>query len=296
MRIVLTTTWNSEDVIAMFLSHYRRLAFDRIVVMDFDSTDGTKDILMDPRWRDFVTIFPFPGLSGLDSSNIMLDYARKAFPPDTLALFCDPDELLVLPRMNAPRDVPLDLGGNHVSGWVFPRNNMTCKRSLALAHQDDMHAMGTLRFRAGGAVRQNHVALIEEDRLEPAWIFTQLPGKVLVKLSDTTVIGDGDHTATTFRTLHASPRGTRILHYPFRTLHAFEKKIVMATQDFATNTGAPHAYGWQLRRWIRLAEQGLLFREYLEQFPEDEDFRSHLAAGQLVEDNAAADFHLNPAD
>ena len=291
MKIIFTTTWNSADVITTFLTHYQDLGFDQIVVMDFDSTDGTAEILSETRRQGFVSPFPFPGIAGLDSSNLMLNYARSAFAPDTLCLFCDPDELLVLPSMDARRDLPLDLGGEDVSGWFFPRSNMTCKRSWAVARQDEMHATGNLRYRAGGATRRNHVALIQEDRLEPAWIFTQLPAKVLVKLSHTTAIGDGDHTSTTIGTLKPAPEGMRLLHYPFRTLDAFEAKIALARQDFEANASVPAGYGWQLRRWIRLADKGFLTREYLEQFPDDEDFNLYLAEGSLSEETSLIDFH-----
>jgi hypothetical protein len=291
MRILLTTTWNSEDVIGTFLQHYRRLGFDQIVVMDFDSTDCTRDILTDPGWQGFVSIFPFPGIERLDSSNLMLADARRSFPPETLGLFCDPDELLVLPLMDAARDLPLDLGDDSASGWVFPRSNMTCRKSTVMAHQDEMQAFGALRYRADGAIRGNHVALIKEERLEPAWIFTRLPGKVLVKLAHAKAIGDGDHTASTTQALTAAPEGFRILHYPFRTLQAFRKKIAIAEQDFAVNTHLPAGYGWQLRRWIKLAQGGDLSREYFDQFPDDADFDRHLAEGSLEEDLAIVRFH-----
>jgi hypothetical protein len=297
MRIVLTTTWNSDDLVATFLSHYQRLGFDRIVVMDFDSTDGTRDVLHDPRWHDFVSLVPFPGLSRLDSSNLMLDHAKAEFPPHTLGLFCDPDELLVLPAMDARKDVPSDLGGEGISGWKVPRSNMTCKRSLAVACQDEMHALSALLYRAGGTRRKNPADLIGERRLEPAWIFTQLPPKILVRLSDTTAIKAGDHTAAVRDTeLVAAPEGAYILHYPFRSLQAFQKKIVMAQQDFAANPNRPPNSAWQIQRWIRLSEERLLHNEYFEQFPDDEDFGRRLAEGSLQEDTKIANFHGHHAN
>lgn len=291
MRVICTTTWNSADVITTFLKHYRNLGFDEIVVMDFGSSDDTLKILSNACSEGIVTQLPFPGIAGIDSSNLMLNYARSVFASDTLCLFCDPDELLVLPSMDARRDLPLDLGGEDISGWDFPRTNMTCKRSLALASQGEMHAIGNLRYRAGGAERRDHVSLIQNDQLEPAWIFTQLPGKVLVKLSHTTAIGDGDHTATTTRALMPAPKGMRLLHYPFRTLLAFVQKIIMAKRDFAANTHRAPGWGWQVQRWIRLSEQGLLTREYFQQFPDDEDFERHVAEGRLTEDCAIIDYH-----
>ena len=45
MLIVITTTWNSANVIETFLHHYRALGVDQVLVMDFDSSDGTDELL-----------------------------------------------------------------------------------------------------------------------------------------------------------------------------------------------------------------------------------------------------------
>ena len=125
---VATTTWNSIDLASVFLSHYRRLGFDQVFVMDFDSTDGTRDALASAEWRGFVTLVPFPGLASLDSSNILLTIVRQAYGPTGWCLFCDPDELLVTPSMAAPDAVvTAQMGAESVS---IPRFNMTAPLSF----------------------------------------------------------------------------------------------------------------------------------------------------------------------
>lgn len=46
---LVTTTWNSLDHLEIFLDHYRKLGVGRVLVMDFDSTDGTAEVLSHPR-------------------------------------------------------------------------------------------------------------------------------------------------------------------------------------------------------------------------------------------------------
>ena len=106
--ILATTTWDSVGLIQPFLNHYRKLGFDRILVMDMGSADGTLEVLASADWRGFVELVPFPGLAGLDSSNLFLSVAKQRFGRGW-CLFCDPDELLVTASM-AIQEVVADGG------------------------------------------------------------------------------------------------------------------------------------------------------------------------------------------
>ena len=64
--IVITTTWNCVDLISTFLKHSHQVGFRHVLVMDFDSVDGTREVLTSPEWETFVTLAPFPGIAGLD--------------------------------------------------------------------------------------------------------------------------------------------------------------------------------------------------------------------------------------
>ena len=69
------------------------------MVMDFDSTDGTREVLQSREWANLVEMIPFPGIARLDSSNLMRSIATERAGSDDWCLFCDPDELLVTPHM-----------------------------------------------------------------------------------------------------------------------------------------------------------------------------------------------------
>ena len=287
---LVTTTWNSIDLIGRYLAHYRALGFDRALVMDFDSTDGTRELLTSDVWQEFVEPVPFPGIALLQSSNLMLALARERYGPDTWCMYCDPDELLVTPSMRVDDLLPAP-GVEVVS---IPRFNVTGLRSIARHEPDRLSAADALTLRIDGRVTRTPHVDIHRERLEPSWIFTAIPGKVFVRVGGTTSIGEGDHIAETRGSaVSAAAPGVYLLHYPFRGYSTFQEKIDLARIGFETNPQLSEAHGWQVRRWIRLAQTDRLYDEYLQQFIADEDASRLLADGTLVADDNVRRFHLD---
>lgn len=289
VKIIATTTWNSSDLIETFLRHYRKLGFDHILVMDFDSTDGTSEILRSDRHQGFVRMVPFPRLVELDSSRILLAQAKADFGPDTGCLFCDPDELLVLPIGASVSDL---LGLPAASAAILPRFNMTGLLSSAHNSPEELSPSGALNLRIQKPARRDPLEDMRKDILSPPWIYTAIPGKVFARLGATLAIGDGDHTArVSDGPVVPAPAGACLLHFPFRTYQAFEEKITLAASDFASNPQLAETYGWQIRRWLRIAQSGKLHDEYLEQFVPDERVDQLLAEGTLVLDHRIRALH-----
>lgn len=287
---VATTTWNSIDLVRTFLVHYRQLGVDQVLVMDFASTDGTRDVLASAEWRGFVDLVPFPGIALLDSSNILLGIARARFAPDDWCLFCDPDELLVTPSMtidDARRGLAADAGS-----VVIPRFNLTAQRSVALNAQQRLSALDALTLR----VDRRQVRSIDEDirreRLDPPWIFTAIPGKAFVRLGTALAVEDGDHSANTSGARDAEcPAGVYLLHAPLRTYEAFCGKLELARIGFRLNPHLPQVHGWQVRRWIDQLDAGTLHDEYVQQFIPDDQVDRLLLDGTLARDASLVSFH-----
>jgi hypothetical protein len=290
-----TTTWNSADHIGIYLRHYRALGFRRAFVMDFDSTDGTREILTAGAYADFVTLIPFPGIAGLDSSNIILEHAKAHLAPGTWCLFCDPDELLVTPSMHC-RDLAPERGAAIPDVITVPRFNTTAARSIARDSNSRVSALDALTLRVTGRVARAVEQDLLRETLEPSWIFTAIPGKVLVRAEVTDSIGDGDHVAraSNGQPPASVPAGTYLMHYPFRGYDAFRRKIEMARLFYSSNPQFAAHHGWQLKRWMRLAEAGELHREYLDQFVADEKVQELVGGGALVRDESVVRFHLGP--
>jgi hypothetical protein len=277
--IVATTSWNCLDLISSFLTHYQRLGFQRALVMDFNSVDGTREVLTSDEWKAFVVLEPFPGIAGLDSSNLLLATAKRSFSSDCWCLFCDPDEFLITPSMTI---VDLSAHMSRHDSCVLPRFNVTAERSIAQFDQNRLTAQDALTLR----IDRQHQRTIEPqalmEPLDPPWIFTAIPGKAFVSIDAAIAIGDGDHTAATAGPMAPAPYGVHLLHYPFRSFRSFTAKIQLAERDFAANHDLPPTYGWQLRRWIQFARRGQLFDEYLCQFVPDQDVERLLQDGTLV--------------
>jgi len=288
VKIIATTTWNSSDVIETFLQHYRKLGFDQVLVMDFDSTDGTSEILRSDRYHGFVRTVPFPRIVDRDSSRILLEQAKKDFDPDTGCLFCDPDELLVLPDGTGISD----LTNGAASAIILPRFNTTGRLSSIGNSAQHLFPLEVLNLRIQKPSRRKSLEDMRKDVLIPPWIYTAIPGKVFARLGPTLSIGDGDHTAIVSDN-HVIPAraGAYLMHFPFRTYKAFEEKIRLAASDFASNPQLAETYGWQIRRWLRIAKSGTLYDEYLQQFVPDGQVDQLIEEGTLVLDNSVRALH-----
>ena len=289
--LVATTTWNTGTLVDDFLDHYRRLGAAAVLLMDFGSVDGTRERVR--AWGDFVEVFDLPSLAGQDSSNALLAEAKRRYPKEWWCLFCDPDEFLVTPRMQI--DDASAAAHPDAGTIVVERRNMTGPRSIATA-QADLSPLRGLTLRIDGRhERTNQEMLDHERRLEPPWIYTAVPGKVLVRLGAADSIGEGDHVASTeAATVKAPPSDVCLLHFPFRDYREFLAKVELARRDFEENE-YPAGFAWQYGRWFRCLEQRRLAREYLEQFPPDERVPQLIAEGVVTEDTTVRDFHATAA-
>jgi hypothetical protein len=206
-------------------------------------------------------------------------------------LFCDPDELLVTPHMRI-EDLASFGRATDSDGVAIPRFNVTAPRSVAINDESRLTATDALVLR----IDTRHVRSGEQDIraevLQPSWVFTAIGGKVFVRLRRTTAIGEGDHSATTVdgRMTPASP-GIYLLHYPFRGYATFKAKVEMARIGFAENPHLSPSHGWQVRRWIQLADAGKLRNEYLDQFIADDRIDDLVGCGVLSRDVAVPQFH-----
>jgi len=283
LKIIATTTWNNGDIVPLFLDYSRTLGFDRVLVMDFASADGTAEILQSANYSRFVDRLDFPGLAGLDSSRLLLEYAKTEYGPDVLCLFCDPDEFLVVPGGFDWRQWSREMSG----AVVVPRFNVTAPREAILAAPAPANPFGALNLRIESRVSRNPVVDVHRDELTPPWIYTDIPGKVFVRIGKALSIGDGDHQARLDGVDPGQPPdGMYLLHFPFRSFEQFEAKTRMNALDFHENPQLAEGFGWQSRRWIRIARKGGLWDEYLQQFPAAPRLQDMLRAGQLRVDRS----------
>jgi hypothetical protein len=261
-----------------------------MLVMDFGSEDGTKDILGSRYWSSFISLVPFPGFDELDSSNLFLKYAKREFPTGTYCLFCDPDEFLVTPSMSVS-DVLWSDPPEKVPAYKIPRYNVTASLKSAREDQSSLTPLGELKLRIDETVSRRPLEEIDQEKLEPPWIYTWMPGKVFVHLDSVRVIGIGDHNAHCYQGEQTEAEsGIYFLHYPIRTWLEFKAKIEMAKIHFSSNPQLSQEFGWHVRRWIRLSSEQKLYGEYLSQFVKETDLASAVQLGLLSLDEKVRTF------
>jgi glycosyltransferase involved in cell wall biosynthesis len=293
MIVVATTTWNSEDIIARFLRHYLDLGASEIIVTDYASTDSTLDILSSAEWGRAVRVLQLAQLGGKDTSRDMLAVAKQDRTAQW-ALFCDPDEYLITPNMRLDDLVSYSVRTNAES-LRLQRFNMTAlkSKSQALAQGEDLFDVFSMRI-----ARQH--ARSQDERsgnvpLATPWIFSSIGPKTFCNLSATTAIASGDHFATTTNDRFASPQDDiRLLHFPFRSFEQFDHKLKLAALDFAANH-YPGDHSWQYKLWFRCVENNEVYREYIEQFIDDDCLPGLIADGSVCEDTSLAEFSRRQA-
>ena len=82
--MVQNSVWNGVDIIESFLMHQQMLGATSVFVMDYGSTDGTRDILNSSRWSHFVEVLESAWFGGDE-----LLHASSQGYPATLFRFMD---------------------------------------------------------------------------------------------------------------------------------------------------------------------------------------------------------------
>lgn len=267
-----------------WLRHVEKVGASAVLVMDYGSSDGTRAILESERWSRLVRMYDVPTLQS-DTSNDLLAIA-KADHPGSWCLFCDPDEFVITPGMTLQDLLPVETAGLSIMG--VPRRNMTGARSAALSVSSPGNPLEWLTLRIERRSERTDAEHAGRTELSSPWIFTAIPGKVLVRVDQVDSIGPGDHEAT------ASTGGTEcleeslLLHFPFRSFEQFRLKLRLARRHMAEDplpTGSP----WQYVRWLRMPDERAMREEYGAQFIDDAEVSALLRDGSLVEDTRVRD-------
>jgi hypothetical protein len=229
-------------------------------------------------------MYDVPSLQA-DTSNDLLAIA-KADHPGSWCLFCDPDEFLVTPGMNLGDLLPVDTAD--LSIMSVPRRNMTGARSAATSRSSPNNPLRWLTLRIEGRAERTDAERAGRTELSSPWIFTAIPGKVLVRVDQVDSIGAGDHEATASTGGTEYPKEPLLLHFPFRSFEQFRLKLQLARRHMNEDPQPPET-AWQYRRWLHVPDERALRREYEAQFVDDTEVAALLRDGALVEDTRVRD-------
>ena len=248
---VITGTKDDVELIEFFILHHLRIGFKKIHIMDFNSTDGTRDILkkyMDHPQLDIILSEASHGTPNLHRWLRLRAYLDS----DTdHVIYLDPDEMMVLKPKVTINDVII--ADPRVVN-EFPRYNITNPIALkdGLNHRllMNLHKM----YFHTPLVRINFPIRPENEWIE--WIKQPIPSKVLHQKVPV-VVSLGGHYALgpSIEELYYSGQAF-IAHFPVTTYDRMLKKISNLRSLILQN---PHLSGVFLR-YIRICyvhDQGL---------------------------------------
>lgn len=257
-------TRDEADIIEYNIRYHAEQGVDCFVVTDNGSRDGTREIL-DQLASQY-------DLEVIDEPSMIIDHdlwltrmahrIRDQYKADWI-IMSNADEFWVADNLDLMQSIERDVATAPVPGRTIAtlncqRNSMIPSRELALdshySFLDNVYkVLETLteRDRPGSWHENNSNTLIQT-----------LPGKSISRvaglLSNTQYFHDPLQPSESIEAM-----STRILHYPVRSYHQFEKKVVNFGRSMGKNKRFEHSHNRHMRYWFNLYQQGELMHEYL---------------------------------
>ena len=248
---IITGTKNDVELIEFFIHHHLRLGFKKIHIMDFNSTDGTKDILQKYIGHPNLDIILSEANHGIPQLHRWLRLRAYLEPSTDHVIYLDADEMMVLKPKTKINDIIVN-DARVVN--EFPRYNIVnpnaLKQGLSERLLNNLHKM----YFHTPLLTMNLPIQPENEWIE--WIKRPIPSKVLhQKVTVNISLGGHYAIASNLHTLYNSGRAF-IAHFPVTTYKRMIDKIISLKSMIETS---PHLKG-VFFRYIRICyvyDQGL---------------------------------------
>ncbi len=293
MRIAAIVGVKDErDLIGPCLERLWSVGIGPVLVLDDSSTDGTREVVQSkmnsaPAELALVTFDPdFSAQLRFDSTVMRPFLSRNA--PDWV-LFTDADEFLVCVR----NDLRARLESETAAALAVERYNVpfTATPLRPVAGSSPMPFLDAELITSRQALSR---ALLAEDPGR-RWIMHKIAPKLICRPDHVVSFGLGWHTAFDAQGLHVpavAANGILIVHLPLTTHERFVRKVDSA-RAFMARWG--HLYegeaAWHWRRWIELADKGLIDAEFENQRMDDAILSDLRAAGAIERAAAVLERH-----
>lgn len=251
------------DLLPACVKNLLEIGVDTVTIVDDDSVDGTKELILDLARAQPSRIFipePCNSLgSYLSFSGPILGAIVSKFHPDWL-LACDADEFYV-PRTGDLRTIA---GLHSLDVISVPRFNLAFQgpesfRKLGLDYQallDMPLVMATNSFSASN---------LEEHDSEDRWILRRIVPKLMVRPRSVSKFTPGMHNveAVSGQKLNRGAANDLLaVHLPFTDYEQFRRKVDNVKAVFERYDADYNLAGWHWRRWVKLADEGNLRAEF----------------------------------
>ena len=242
---------NEVDIVRVNVLYHLSLGFDRLLIVDNASTDGTRRELRklgrDPRVRWMRDRGPFR------QGEVFTELARQAFSEgaDWVAPV-DADDFWYA-RGSSLKQVLAESGA---AALRVRHVDFIQRREQRESSPDELLYMirrvpePVDRALVPELLAAGKVSYIEMARLQ----------KIISRASEAVKMVKGAHSVEGVEGPVRETDGLSLLHAPLRSLAHLESRAASADRRFGT--GASLGPGWHARRWQRLKEDGVLEREW----------------------------------
>lgn len=244
---------NESLILPINMAYHRSLGVDEFWIVDNGSSDGTGEFLAasqrshgDVRWQSD----PDPP----DQSDLTTSLAAQAIEAGAdWILPIDADEFwwteygALKPRLSKNRDA---------GALVCSVDNFVQRRSVI---KEKPNALMTMTYRADPiGTMASARGLVESGEI--GFVEIVYPPKQILRSTPDLVIGPGNHSARNLAGPAEETSEIRVLHAPIRSRSALMRRAQDGKRQAPTPSG-PNA-GWHLRRWAKLADEGLVDNDW----------------------------------
>jgi glycosyltransferase involved in cell wall biosynthesis len=279
MRIwAVGTTRNEVDLIRANVLHHHAQGIEKMLLVDNDSRDGTRDVLQELAAMSLVEWQPYRG--PFRQNVLLTELARRAHHSGAdWVIPIDADEFWYAPDGN----IQMVLENHDVDAVRVQLRNFVQHRDQRYNTPEALLRMTRTVPEPLGAMQEAE-ALVESETI--AYVEHLYHYKWIHRASHDLSIGWGNHTIDTQRS-SAPTDGILCLHAPLRSYEVLEAKV--DADRPAREIDDYFAIAWHLRRWRRLAWEGRLEDEWRANSYLDDALDLYGRARPLVVDNRLHD-------
>ena len=261
---------DEEDIIAANIEYHRAQGVDFFIVMDNLSTDGTTEILKSYQKKGFLHYI----LQKRD------DYSQGKW-------------VTTMAQMASVRYGAKWVINNDADEFWWPLEGSSLRDSLLSVPEE---------YNVVEAQRHNFVPVTDSSKVfYDEMIYRQtesvnplegpLPPKVCHRGLANVVVTQGNHEVVGFEPVSVCRGRVEILHFPFRHLQQYQRKIIMGGEAYQRNTELSSEVG---RTWRKLHEtytrQGQLPEAIRLQIKDSVQIKRELRRGLIVEDKRLSNY------